>query len=476
MPTTSSTTQTFDPKTSLSYRIRTMASDLEAIKKGSVPSSIPIIINLPKEPPKKEITEQPQNAKTKLELPPLSKDYKYEDKKFDQERKNPPIAIKPSFPKITYEKPEEKTEFLDWLKKKDEIVPQKIQPFLSPIKGPMIPKQQTTSVPPPGLPTMQAPPNLPVRPLTPPPPPRPPMPQMPQMQKLPSIPTMPGLPPIQQLSTLPKTKSALPSKKGRMVAIVVVSIFILTFIAGEIWWFFLREAPAPTQQISDVLPPPQNVEPLSPESTATIAEEPVIPSPILSYSRSEIIDLETLTGASNLASTDEFVRLVVKSPTAQTTNEYADIATIAKQLNIKIPADVSEEFLSDFDMFIFGGNSFDKEECIKAKNTDEACYGPRLGIAVKVLDPKNAMSALKAWEKTMATDLKPMILAKAGNSASSSFLQNLQNKSIRYKNMPINTMTVEYAFAGDILIITTSKSAVYKALDSLPVSTENTTE
>jgi hypothetical protein len=454
-----SATKTFDQKTPSAFRIRTMASDLEAIKKGSMPSAAPVTIDLPKEP-----------------------------------AKSPPVAIKPSFPKIIQEKPQEKSGFSDWLRKKDEIMPTKIQPFLSPIKGQMIPpKQQTTYVPPPNLPTTQTPQNFPsiptpptrpltplpppVRPLTPPPPPRPPMPQMPpQMQKLPTIPLIPVLPPIKP-SELPKTKQAEHSKKGRMVAIIIVSIFVLAFIAGEIWWFFLRETSVTPQQISDVLPPPQNVEPLSPEIPITPdIVEPVIPSPILFYSRSEIIDLETLADVSNLASKDELVRLVIKFPTAQTTDEYADIAAIAKQLAIKIPADVSEKFLNDFDIFLFGGNSFDEEECKKAKNTDEACYGPRLGIAVKVSDPKNAISSLKNWEKTMATDLKPMILAKVGNPASFSFLQNLQNKLIRYKNMPINTITVEYAIIDDVLIIATSKSAIFKAIDSLQISTENTTE
>ncbi len=497
MPTSApSTIRTFEPKVLPTYKIRTMAGDLEAVKKGSAPSAMPVTIDLQKEPAiKAEIKPVPQGT----------------------QQSPSPIVIRPSFPKIIFKKPEEKpaekkSGGFGWLNKKDEVritpdekpkiritpspmpikndiapssrplisppplTPPKIQPFSSPIKNPinlkqqkMEPQQQTTSAPPPGLPTMQVPPNLPMRPLTPPPPPRPPissqMPQLPQMQKLPTLPQRPGLPSIQPAG-LPKAESSQP-KKGKLIAIVAISAIILTFIAGEIWWFFLRgETTQTPAQTSEVLPAPQNVQPLLPENTATTPAEtePTIPSPILSYSRSEVIDLETLADTSGLASSDELVRLVVKAPVAQTTgettnitansSEYADVAAIAKQLKIKIPATVSSQFSGDFDVFLFGGNSFDEEVCSKARNTSETCFGPRFGIVAKVSDPKTAMSALKIWEKTMATDLKPMILSKVGSSASANFLTGTyQNQSIRYKNrigISINTNTFRLIYFGYI--------------------------
>ena len=528
-----STTKTFEPKTSPAYKIRTMAGDLEAVRKGITPSAMPIIVDLPKEPIK-EISDQTQKQEPKQKIPPAAKDYESEAKTFaPQETEKYQEAIKFSFPRISFEKPkgktaekpaEEKTGFFGWLKKEDRIkispdespqikiqppqapmknemappyrplippkplTPPKIQPFSSPINNPIIPKQpkmepqqQTTYAPPPGLPTMPTPPNLPFRPLTPPPPP---LPTMPQMQKLPAMPPRHGLPPVQPAG-LKSAESAKP-KKGRLIAIVAVSVLILTFIAGEIWWFFLREKTAQTtpQSVLEILPPPQNVEPLLPEGTSETTpaiSEPNIPAPVLSYAKSEIIDLETLADVSGLAGADELVRLVVKSLTASATgeepsdaetsssDEYADITAIVKQLKIKIPASVSREFLDDFDVFVFGGNSFDEETCAKAKNTAETCFGPRLGIAVKVSDPKKMLSTLKIWEKTMSVDLKPMVLAKVGGSSTANFQTGTYNgQSIRYKNMPINTITVEYALAGDTLIITTSKSAILKAIDSLP--------
>lgn len=438
MPQTQSSTQTTEPKSTSSYRIRTMAGDVESVRKGTAPSSTSVDIDLPKE------TE-----------------------KIDKS-----VPIKPSFPKIEDLKQQNKDDFFDILKKSEN------QQFQSPIKGNLnIPKQQTTMptpIPPPNLPTTPIPQAPPPRPIVPVPPPMPKIPsvptppQIPQAQKLPSIPKISPLPVIKQ-PELPKAKSG---KGGRFFAILIVSILIIGFIAGEIWYFFLREETSTTNQnITEVLPPPQNVEPFSEETEipeTIVTEEPEIPSPILSYSRSETIDLETLSSISSYAGTDELVRIAVKSINEEGINEYSDIVTIANQLNIKIPNDVSKEFSGNFDVFLFGGNSIDKETCENANIKSSTCYGPRLGMAIKVADPEKVKSFLKTWEKTMVTDLKQMILSEYGKQASYSFLtNNYQGQTIRYINIPINTITIEYSLVNDVLIISTSKSSIYKAIDSV---------
>lgn len=478
---------------------------------------------------------KPTRAETKWIAP--ATDYRSEDSetaRLETEEIKAPIRF--GFPKIFPKKAEGKSGFFGLFKDKNEvkispdevpkiktqiplrsdikpssepfipskpITPPKIQPFSSPISKPIIsqPKmesqQQTTYAPPLNIPTIPPAPNLPFRPLTPPPPPWPPMPTtqaVPKAQKPAAIPPIRGFPPAQQIG-IPQSEFSKP-KKGKLIAIVVVSVFILTFIAGEIWWFFLKgeTARTETQSNSGILPPPQNVEPLLPEgssaATEIIVEEQNIPSAVLSYEKFETIDLVDLPDVGGFADTDELVRLVVKFSAEQTEqtggdevgasgsknmegNRNADIASAAKKLKIKIPASVSVLFLEDFDLFVFGGGSGDREKCVSARITSESCYGPRLGMAVKVSDSQKALSALKIWEKTMVSDLKPMILAKAGSQASSAFLTGTyKGQTIRYKNMPINTTTVEYVLADDILIITTSKSSILKAIDNLPVADE----
>ena len=95
----------------------------------------------------------------------------------------------------------------------------------------------------------------------------------------------------------------------------------------------------------------------------------------------------------------------------------------------------------------------------------------RLGMAIKVLDSTKISAPLKAWEKTMVTDLKPLVLSKVGVAASPTFQTGTyQNQTIHYKNLPINTITVEYTLIDDVLIITTSKSAILKAIDSVIIT------
>ena len=524
MPPAPSTTESPELKVLPAYKIRTMAGDLEAAKNRTQPAAIPITIEPPKEPEKKE------SAK--------------EEKKLILEESKKISAIKPSFPKISFKKygdsekagkKEEKTGFFGLFKKKEKVeitpdespkiriwpspvpikgeikpsdkplipprplMPLKPQPFSSPINRPIIPSQQkmepqqqtTYSPPPTGLPTMPVPPQAPqMRPLTPPPPmrpmpermTRPPAPPIPQMQKLPQIPQRVNIPPA-QISGLPPMEQMKPKKGKKMIAIVAISAVILTFIAGEIWWFFLRETPPAVPQTSEVLPPPQAVQPLLPEGAAEpitpVQTAPELPSSILSYSRTETIGAESLSDLSGIVSADEFVRFVVQSPaqtagetsveTPESANPYADISAVAKMLKLKIPVSVSREFSGDFDVFAFGGNSFDQDECAKAKKTAASCSGPRLGLALKVSDPAKIRSAVRIWEKTMVSDLKSLILSTIGGSATANFQTGTyEGKTIRYKNMPINTITVEYALSDDILIITTSKSAIFKAIDSLP--------
>ena len=58
MPPAPSTTESPELKVLPAYKIRTMAGDLEAAKNRTQPSAIPITIEPPKEPEKKEIAKE----------------------------------------------------------------------------------------------------------------------------------------------------------------------------------------------------------------------------------------------------------------------------------------------------------------------------------------------------------------------------------------------------------------------------------
>lgn len=457
-----------------------MAGDIEALKKGSVPSHSEIKI---------DPAIVPQNNNIKLSFPKL------EPLKQEEKPTIKPISMGTANPKEEIPKPIITPPVYKPLVSPPPLSPKQPQPFENPIKKPIMPpenlNQQRVQAPPLGLPTEPSTPprptTTPMRPLTPPPiyqqaPKLPPLPPLPV-----SRPNLPPLPPIPSRQAI--QMPSLPSRggKSKLILIGIVSVLILSFVAGEIWWFFLRQTPATEQATTqDILPPPQELQPLLPveeapaiTDTSTETVIPAVPAGLLSYNQSEqivsVANIKTLN--SDSVAENAFVRLMVeqsivdKTTSEASTSEITTIDELLTALKIKIPASVKKELSEEFDVFAFGGNTFDKTECEKIKNTSPSCYGPRLGLALKVLDSAKMNPLLKTWEKTMVTDLKPMILAKVGSSASTIFQSGIyQDQTIRYKNLPLNTITVEYALVGNVLIITTSKSAVLKAIDSVNVS------
>ncbi|MEK7564719.1 MAG: hypothetical protein AAB501_00575 [Patescibacteria group bacterium] len=470
----SSTTQ--EPK-ALAYKIRTMASDIEALKKGSgfLHSEITIAPSNISQPQIKLSFPDIGTIKRGLPIPESKKLEVSREENINHQYSKPLISPPP-------------------------LSPSKPQPFETPIKKPIMPpenyQQQQRQAPPLGLP--MEPTTMPYRPSpTPMPPPRPltqpPIQQQQQPPKLPPLPPLPtfrpNLPPLPPIPSKQGGVSSFPSRKGgrgKLVLIGVISVLILSFVAGEIWWFFLRQTPASEQATTqDILPPPQELQPLLPIEQAPATPEVQIPTEpiatgLLSYDpNTQIVDVANIIKINNeLVGDNILAKLIIqKSVTDTTTNESSvtEITTldeIMKVLKIKIPISVKKELSSEFDVFAFGGNkAFDKTECAKIKNSPTSCYGPRLGMAIKVLDSTKISAPLKAWEKTMVTDLKPLVLSKVGVAASPTFQTGTyQNQTIHYKNLPINTITVEYTLIDDVLIITTSKSAILKAIDSVIIT------
>lgn len=463
MPPASSTT--LNPANVPAYKIRTMAGDIETLKKGAAPAA-------------SSLTLKVQTSATS----------------------ESPSKIKPAFPRIEMpvspatKKEEAKGEVRPLISPPPLSTPRP-QPFETPIKKPIMPpetnSQPKMAVPPLGLPTepVSSPrPGMPLpRPVTPPPlPPQQPSKMPPTMPS--ARPALPPLPPLPQKPAMPMSQTKSGGSSRKIIWLGILAGVVLIFIGGEIWWFFLRQKPAPTPQSTEILPPPQALEPLLPlEETAPSVNIPetqptVIPaSGLLAYDPpTQVTDLADLPKINNeTVGENTFVKLIVQKSVADVAvGESSDINTVdelIKSLKITIPVAVKREFSEEFDIFVFGGNTFDKTECNRVKNTSAKCYGPRLGLAIKVLDSSRISGPLKAWEKTMATDLKPLILAKTGSATAAAFQTGTyQSQNIRYKNLPLNTITVEYALVDDVLIITTSKSAMLKAIDAtVPENSEN---
>src|SRR3989344_1238690 len=281
MPPISSTIS--ETKTLPTYRVRTMAGDLESSKNGTAPSYTPITIE---PPPDRAPPTQPTNAKPVI-----------------------PEKINLSFPKIdrpVVNQPEKKIQpDNNW-----PPISKSNPPFNAPISRPIMPPQKqpqsfAPAGPPLDLPTErslpQPTPGAP-RPLTPPPAPPPiplpnirsqniPQPNRPPLPPLPR-PTPPSaLPPLPQMpKSIPVLRQPENGSKKKLVIMAVLGAAIITFAVGEIWWFFLRGNPG-TETVQELLPPPQELQPLLPleEITAIPTEEVSLPA-LLAYNRTENIE------------------------------------------------------------------------------------------------------------------------------------------------------------------------------------------
>ncbi len=552
MPPTTLTATTPLEKNSPAYKIRTMAGDIEALKKGTSPVGISVAF----EPIKQSA---PEIGKIEIKKPAfpsrpsLQTQLSPEPPAGEPRSLGGPLAQKiPALPPLEPLRPQitppsrlpmfsppipSPTMPMPTPMPQKEIfnitapAPKKIEPPSpqnnmpqagepSPrslgeagrsLSGPpaTLPTLPRPTPPPPLPPLPPLPPRpampMPFRPITPPPSGGPPTPEpfrtAPPARETPfSFPTaqprpLSTPPPITaggvpQLPPLPSLKnSSRSSGNKKLIILGGLAVLVLIFIIGEIWWFFLKPgppAPSPANQ-AEILPPPQELQPLLPPegSISTTLLEKNLPEGLLSYDRVEIINVDSLTpediamAISGFDKTsvgeEEIVRLVIKSngaiDTGAETDNLAVFDDVVGGLKIKIPTSVKKELLEDFDLFIFGSSPFDEQTCRASKNSAPSCFGPRLGLVLKTIDSQAIVSAVKLWEKTMAADLKSLVLAKTSGGTPTFQTGTYKGAAIRYKNLPITAITIEYAVVGDRLIISTSKTSILKAIDALPSET-----
>ena len=67
----------------------------------------------------------------------------------------------------------------------------------------------------------------------------------------------------------------------------------------------------------------------------------------------------------------------------------------------------------------------------------------------------------------MIQNLKGLIRASIQDSNAPFQSGSYRGISLRYKNLPLDTTSIDYAVTGDLLIITTSKSSMFSALEHL---------
>lgn len=340
--------------------------------------------------------------------------------------------------------------------------------------------------PPDNLPTEEAPAKKPEAP------PKPQFPQAPQIPQLPPTPQAPKTPeeilglaakkaeeppkppthkklsqsphPPQttqppQLPNLPK----VPKSSGVKFALVagLLGIISVSILGTLVWKVLIQEPPPP--------PPP----PAGP------AQRP-LPSALILYEELKTIEINELSYDTLKPRLDALLSSgltpgsLAYIPIKLRTQEEVHYLTLAELLQtLQIDAPPSLLKYEEYTLFLYVQKAEVQTICQSAGVQSELCYGPRLGLVVKVPEASSlAQTAMKEWEKTLAEDLKPLMLF-VPQLAEEAVFQTGQHKTLdtRYLNMPIHTMSIDWILTESHLIIATSKDAARAAVDRLEIQT-----
>lgn len=272
-----------------------------------------------------------------------------------------------------------------------------------------------------------------------------------------------------------------PSGRGRKRTLFLGlgALLIIVLIGFEVWWFFVRPdgEESVTRPTGSTLPSPEETLPteLDDPGEPTVAS-PTIAQPFLAFADTQTISLNAPERATIVAALNQsvaaqrqheaLVRLVFLVTEGNVQRELT-WNELAAALELTVPATVSAQLTPTYNIFLLPTTVYDTAQCNEAGVERPDCAGPRLGIALAATNSAALSSSLGQWEATMVRDLRNLIVAEV-TGETRPFLDATYNAvPVRYRNLPLPTVTIDYALTNNLLIITTSKSSMFAAIDAL---------
>ncbi len=255
----------------------------------------------------------------------------------------------------------------------------------------------------------------------------------------------------------------IPTRKFALLigGLVAVSIFVFGVL---LWKVLIQEPPMP--------PPP----PIGP------VEQP-LPEALILYDKLETIEISNLNYDSLKPKLDALLASDLPPGSlayipVQLTNlqeiRYLALAELINALQIDAPPALLD--YKEYTLFLYAQKTEAKTVCAENGVQSELCYGPRLGLVVKTLEGQSKMfNVMKEWEKTLAKDLKPLLLFAPQIPQNQTFqVGKHKDLDTHYLNMPVDTMSIDWIANTNHLILSTSKDAARAAIDNLllPASEE----
>jgi len=248
---------------------------------------------------------------------------------------------------------------------------------------------------------------------------------------------------------------------------------ILLLIIIPLALFFFSDQPASSPQAS-----------ATPSTSPSVKPAPSPPVALFKMDSQQVLaataQTQSLAESMNaLSATDEttgnFVQVLIKITDSQNGITYADLTKAAQLLNLNLfaPATSSPDEIIDQ----LKAASFSLFTYVQDTNTTSSPFNTgqnqtRAGLIVALKETASAddlYSKLKSLEPTLSQSLSGLFLGRQPAIPSSAvFLDNAyKNTAIRYLNLPQDKLSIDYAVAGHYLIFTTSKDAMYAALDRI---------
>ena len=245
---------------------------------------------------------------------------------------------------------------------------------------------------------------------------------------------------------------------------------VLVVIGGGIYWnFFLR---GKDPQVTSPEPARDEVQPQVP-----LLAEPTIPQALIDYDKVEVIEVGEATYDVLKSQIDGFLygdffpETFVYVPVKSSTDieiKYLTLSELLTALQIDAPSPLHTSDYRNFSLFLYAPGEEEREVCSEAGIVDASCYGPRMGLVVKISDRDTVFSLMREWEETLVSDLAPLILGSPQQRAGDTFsLGRYGDVTTHFINLPVSSLSIDWIVTEEYLIIATSKNAARRAVDKL---------
>lgn len=282
--------------------------------------------------------------------------------------------------------------------------------------------------------------------------PKPPKPSVaPPPQPTPPRPPPPK-PTIKVSPPPPLSKRRLTSQSWLYLGLGVA---VLVLVATLGFLFYQKEIPPEEPPI--VEPPPDQLIPtpsLIPEiSTTTIR---------LTERNETELKNKILETAQEYSEGINITRLLI-TVVENGVKRFLTLSELAEILNLNIPDALQTPAAEAYNLIL---SSLPSEALATSSNSFKEDRENRLALILETANPREANKTMQDWEATMVQELEGLMLISPGPEATPEFQEVIYHgASLRYKNLPISSITIDYTIYQNLIIITTSKRSIYTIYD-----------